>query len=194
MTSRTFWGKSVALIGIHLPIPATLATLFGDTPGYDMLHVRLRRPKLPSTIDSEESIEELMMTNPRMLCILALSFVLSACGTTDTTLQQQGHNLSYITGFHDGRHSGMKEAGNHYEQYIKDTERFGSNADYRDGWLAGEAEGKTLQAQAVAAGNAAAGAYGAGQTSKEVDKHDPDKVAKDALKGVDTSALKSLGK
>jgi hypothetical protein len=135
-----------------------------------------------------------MMTNLRILCVLALSVALSACGTTDTTLQQQGHNQSYITGFHDGRHSGMKEAGNQYDHYIKDTERFGSDADYRDGWLAGEAEGKKLQAQAVAAGNAAAGAYSAHQIGKEVDKQDPDKIANDALKGVDTGALKSLEK
>jgi len=134
------------------------------------------------------------MTTLRMLCVLALSIILSACGTTDTSLQQQGHNQSYITGFHDGRHSGMKETGNNYEHYIKDTERFGSDTDYRDGWLAGEAEGKKLQAQAVAAGNAAAGAYGAHQIGEEVDKNDPAKVAKDAVKGVDTDVLKSLEK
>lgn len=134
------------------------------------------------------------MTTLRMLCVLAFSIILSACGTTDTSLQQQGHNQSYITGFHDGRHSGMKETGNNYEHYIKDTERFGSDTDYRDGWLAGEAEGKKLQAQAVAAGNAAAGAYGAHQIGKEVDKNDPEKVAKDAVKGVDTDVLKSLEK
>jgi hypothetical protein len=109
-------------------------------------------------------------------------------------LQQQGHNQSYITGFHDGRHSGLKEAGNHYEQYIKDTERFKSDADYRNGWLAGEAEGKKLQAQADALGNAAAGVYGAHQIGKEVDKNDPDEVAKDAVKGIDSDALKSLEK
>ena len=134
------------------------------------------------------------MIKQRMLCVLALSFALSACGTTDATLQQQGHNQSYITGFHDGRHSGMEEGGNHYEQYIKDTERFQSDAEYRAGWLAGEAEGKKLQAQAVAAGNAAAGAYSAHEIGKEVDKNDPDRVAKDAVKGVDAGALESLEK
>lgn len=134
------------------------------------------------------------MINLRILCVLALSVFLSACGTTDATLQQQGHSQSYITGFHDGRHSGMKEAGNNYENYIKDIKRFESDAEYRNGWLAGEAEGKKLQAQADAVGNAAAGAYSAHQIGNEVDKQDPDKVAKDAVKGVDTDALKSLEK
>ena len=138
--------------------------------------------------------EDLVMIKQRMLCVLVLSFTLSACGTTDATLQQHGHNQSYITGFHDGRHSGMEEEGNHYENYIKDTERFQSDAEYRNGWLAGEAEGKKLQAQAVAVGNAAAGAYSAHEIDKEVDKNDPDRVAKDAVKGVDAGALKSLEK
>ncbi len=130
----------------------------------------------------------------RILCLLGFSLVLSACGTTDAALQQQGHNQAYLTGFHDGRHSGMKEAGNNYEHYIRDTERFDSDADYRDGWLAGEAEGQKLQAQATAVGNAAAGAYGAHQIDKELDKNDPDKIAKDAVKGIDTDSLKSLEK
>lgn len=135
-----------------------------------------------------------MMTNLQLLCVLTLSVILSACGTTDADLQKQGHNQSFITGFHDGRHSGMKEEGNNFEHYMKDTERFASDAEYRNGWLAGEAEGKKLQAQAVAAGNAAAGAYGAQQIGKEVDKNDPDKVAKKAVKGVDTGSLKALEK
>jgi hypothetical protein len=132
------------------------------------------------------------MNKLHMLCLSILLITLPACGTTDATLQQEGRNQSYITGFHDGRHSGIKEAGNPYEHFIKDAARFESDADYRDGWLAGEAEGKKLQAQAVAAGNAAAGAYSAQQIGKELDKQAPDKVAKDAMKGVDTGALDSL--
>jgi len=41
-------------------------------------------------------------------------------------------------------------------------------------------------------GNAAAGAYSTHQIGKQVDKNDPDRIAKDALKGVDTGSLKSL--
>ncbi len=129
----------------------------------------------------------------RWLMALACTVLfLSGCGTTDGALQEQGRSQSYITGFHDGRHSGLAEAGNHYEHYIKDTERFDSDADYKAGWLAGEAEGKKLQAQAVAIGNAAAGAYSAEKIGEEIDANDPDKVAEDALKGVDTESLKVL--
>ena len=128
----------------------------------------------------------------RILMILLAVLALTACGTTDSALQQQGRSEAYITGFHDGRHSGLKEAGNHYEQFIKDTERFDADAEYRAGWLAGEAEGKKLQAQAVAAGNAAAGAAAGYSIGKEVEKNEPDKVARDAVKGVDTEVLKGL--
>ena len=125
------------------------------------------------------------------LLTLAL-VVLAACGTSDSALRESGRSEAYITGFHDGRHSGMQEAGNNYEHFMQDTQRFATDADYKAGWLAGEAEGKRLQEQAVSVGNAAAGAYGSYQIGKEVDKQDPDKVAKDAVKGVDTKALKSL--
>ena len=129
----------------------------------------------------------------RWLVVMILSTLVTVgCGTTDSALKEQGRSQSYITGFHDGRHSGSSEAGNNYEQFIKDTERYKSDTDYQEGWLAGEVEGKKLQAEAEALGNTAAGAYGAHQIGKEVDKNDPDKVAKDAVKGINKGALKSL--
>src|SRR5210317_1822269 len=79
----------------------------------------------------------------RWLVVMILSTLVTVgCGTTDSALKEQGRSQSYITGFHDGRHSGLKEAGNNYEHYIKDTERFKSDTDYQEGWLAGEVEGK----------------------------------------------------
>ena len=67
--------------------------------------------------------------------------------------------------------------------------------EYHAGWLAGEAEGKRLQAQAVAIGRAAAGAYQAVEIEKEVeDATDFDQIAKDAVEDVDTSALEDLEK
>ena len=126
------------------------------------------------------------------ICILT---ILVACGTTDSSLKEQGRTDAYIQGFHDGRHSGMKEEGNHYEHFIKDEDRFFSDPEYKSGWLAGESEGKALQDQAVAIGNAAAGAYSGSQISKEARKStDMDKAAKDAVKGVDTTGMDSLGK
>lgn len=118
---------------------------------------------------------------------------LAGCGTTDSALIDSGHSETYIQGFHDGRHSGMREAGNNFEHYIRDEDRFGSDSDYRAGWLSGEIEGKQLQAQADAIGRTASGAYQAVEIEKEVDKStDYDQFAKDAVKGVDTSSLNGL--
>ena len=124
--------------------------------------------------------------------LLITTLLTTACQTSDAQLADAGRSQAYITGFHDGRHSGMKEAGNNFEHYIRDTERFKTDAEYRDGWLAGEVEGKRIQEQAVAIGNAAAGAYSTHEIDKAIDKNDPDNIAKDPLKGVDTDSLKVL--
>lgn len=132
----------------------------------------------------------------KAIILMVISVVmLSACGTTDDSLRKSGKNEAYIQGFHDGRHSGMNEAGNSFENYIKDTERFAADTSYKSGWLAGEVEGKKLQKQATSIGSAAGNVYSASQISKEVNKNqDIDKIGNDAMKNVDTSDLKSLEK
>ena len=125
------------------------------------------------------------------ITLLLFVTLVVACGTTDTSMREQGRTESYIQGFHDGRHSGMKEEGNNFEHYIRDIERFKTDSEYKAGWLAGEAEGKRLQKQADEIGAAASG-Y---RINKEVKKtQDFDKIGKDALKDVDTTELKSLEK
>jgi hypothetical protein len=114
-----------------------------------------------------------------------------ACSTTDSSLREHGKTEAYILGFHDGRHSGLAEEGNTFEHFIKDEDRFINDPEYQSGWLAGESEGKSLQDKAMAIGNAAAGVYSSPQVSKSTDM---DKVAIDALKGVDTTGMESLGK
>ncbi|MEZ8601098.1 hypothetical protein [Vibrio splendidus] len=111
----------------------------------------------------------------------------SGCGTSDSALIDSGHNESYIQGFHDGRHSGMQETGNSFEDYIKDQNRFNSDADYKQGWLAGESEGKKLQDEATSIGKGLASSYP--QKNKLMNSDD---VAKEALKSIDTSGLESL--
>ena len=118
-----------------------------------------------------------------------LLILLSACGTSDATLREQGRSESYIMGFHDGRHSGMKEAGNYLESIVKDIQRFDSDTDYKEGWHAGEAEGKRMQEQA----NAASNTYQSDKIADEA-RTDPDAIAKDAMKGVNTKDLKVLEK
>jgi len=121
--------------------------------------------------------------------ISLLTLVLWGCGTSDGSMREQGRSESYITGFHDGRHSGMKEAGNYLEHIVKDTQRFKEDADYQSGWLAGEAEGKRMQEQS----NAAVNAYNAGRTTDKAEPNPEDAMNK-AMKGVNTDDLKVLEK
>ena len=119
-----------------------------------------------------------------MFAVLALS---TGCQTSDATLREQGRNESYIMGFHDGRHSGMKEAGNYFEHMVKDTGRFESDTDYKAGWLAGEAEGQRIQEAA----NAATESSQAGKIADEAGPH-PHDAMKKATKGMNTEDLRVL--
>ena len=122
------------------------------------------------------------------VAVCALLFF-TGCATSDSSLREQGKSEAYIQGFHDGRHSGMKEAGNYLEHIVKDLDRFETDPEYRNGWLAGEAEGIRMQQQA----NAASNSYQAGEIAKE-SQPDAKAIGKEAMKDVDTSALKSLEK
>lgn len=133
------------------------------------------------------------MKNSRSLAmamaISLLTIMLAGCGTSDGTLRDHGRSESYIMGFHDGRHSGMKEAGNYLEHIVKDIHRFSDDADYKTGWLAGEAEGIRMQEQA----NAASNSYNAGKAADKAGPH-PHDAMEGAMKGVNTDDLKVLGK
>lgn len=120
-----------------------------------------------------------------------LALASAGCQTTDSALQSAGRSESYITGFHDGRHSGMKEAGNYLEHMVKDVQRFETDTDYREGWLAGEQEGIRMQNQANAAVGSAAGHQIATDADKSVE-HEIDKAGREATKNVDTESLKIL--
>ncbi len=125
------------------------------------------------------------------ILLLCCSLFLAACQTSDATLREQGRSDAYVLGFHDGRHSGMQEAGNFLEHFVQDEMRFSSDPDYREGWLAGEAEGKRIQQES----NAAVGVYSSYQIGREIDKTtDYDQIGQDAVKDIDTSTLKSLEK
>ena len=122
---------------------------------------------------------------------LAIALFLTGCATSDSTLREHGHSESYIQGFHDGRHSGMAEAGNYLEHVVKNSLRYANDAEYRAGWLAGEKEGKQMQEEA----NAVAGAYTGSRIKKEYNKsHDYDAIGRDAMKGVDPISLEPVYK
>lgn len=123
----------------------------------------------------------------KYVLLLLFTIIFTGCGTSDSALINSGHNMAYVQGFHDGRHSGLQEAGNDFENYIKDQKRYESDLDYQQGWIAGESEGKRLQKEATT--------FGKGAATLNAPKYkttDPDSVAKDALKGVDTSDFKIL--
>ncbi|TXS90784.1 hypothetical protein FV139_17565 [Parahaliea maris] len=122
---------------------------------------------------------------------LLLVLMAAGCETTDSSLQAAGKTEAYITGFHDGRHSGMKEAGNYLEHMVKDTQRFETETDYREGWLAGEEEGIRMQQQADAAVGSAAGYQITKDANKSV-KRDIEKAGKEATQNIDTDSLKNL--
>lgn len=131
------------------------------------------------------------LRNYMFFWIIAITLFLTGCATSDSTLREHGHSESYIQGYHDGRHSGMAEAGNYLEHVVKNSQRYANDAEYRAGWLAGEAEGKQMQEEA----NSAAGAYTDSQIKKEYKKsHDYDAIGRDAMKGVDTKSLEPLYK
>ena len=131
------------------------------------------------------------LRNYMFFSIIAVTLFLTGCATSDSALREHGHSESYIQGFHDGRHSGMAEAGNYLEHVVKNSQRYANDAEYRAGWLAGESEGKQMQAEA----NAAAGAYTGSQINKEYKKsHDYDAIGRDAMKGVDPKNLEPLYK
>ncbi|MEH6610031.1 MAG: hypothetical protein V7696_11750 [Halioglobus sp.] len=132
----------------------------------------------------------------KLVLSISIALLLSACGTTDSALKEQLHNDAYVVGFHDGRHSGMKEAGDEWEHFIRDHERFDSEPEYKEDWLAGESEDRRIQTQAQAIGDSVGGAYTGYQINKEVDasKPHPKKIANEAMKGVDTTEMNNLGK
>ena len=124
--------------------------------------------------------------------IVAFPPLLSGCATSDATLRESGHSEAYIQGFHDGRHSGMNEAGNFLEHMVKDTQQFADNPDYRAGWHAGEAEGIRMQQEA----NSASGGYSNDNVRKEIKKSQPNAnaIGRDVMKDVDPSTFDSLNK
>ncbi len=132
----------------------------------------------------------LLFKLPSYIFALIIAFIplLTGCVTSDATLREGGHSEAYIQGFHDGRHSGMKEAGNYLEHMVKDTQRFAEDAEYRGGWLAVEAEGIRIQQEANSVGSA----YSGYKVRKEVEKTQPDAIGRDVMKDVDTSTLENL--
>ena len=132
----------------------------------------------------------------RLFLSAAIAILSVSCATSDSSLREQGRSDAYVVGYHDdfASSTGAVPALDWFCFVFHESAP--ALVDYRQGWLDGEVEGKKIQAQAEAVGNAAAGSYSGYRLDKEVEKTRPDaeKIAKDAMKDVDTDALKALEK
>ncbi|MBV1789447.1 hypothetical protein KQ940_15435 [Marinobacterium sp. D7] len=132
---------------------------------------------------------------PSILCLRAklLMFVLlaplllSAC-SSQSMIGRTFISDSYATGFHDGRHSGLKKGGNASESIIKDLTRFAEDEEYRSGWLAGEQEGMRIEKEL----RASKGVVSSNKPKKEVEKppRDNKTVDPELIQDMQTSKLK----
>ena len=118
---------------------------------------------------------------------LVNALLLSGCATTADTMKDQGYPAAYADGFDDGCHSGKKAGGSFFDQFKKDINRFNTDKEYAQGWSDSyrqcETEQEALDRQT--------------RMSIEWQKMDNERKSNfehDALKGIDTSGLNTLGK
>lgn len=72
-----------------------------------------------------------LFSNPALLSCL-IGILLAACGSA----VPEGSSPEFIVGYVNGCESGYVDA-HKMPQYVKDEERFRTDADYRDGWTYG---------------------------------------------------------
>ncbi len=118
--------------------------------------------------------------------IIALPFMaLSGCATQSETMKSQGYPVAYAEGFEDGCHSGKKAGGSYFDQFKKDVRRFNSDGDYAQGWSDAfrqcETEQEALDRQIRMS-----------MEYQRMDNERKDRMAHDALKGIDTTGLENL--
>ncbi|MBR9884615.1 MAG: hypothetical protein GYB21_13570, partial [Oceanospirillales bacterium] len=119
--------------------------------------------------------------------VLLAPLLLSAC-SSQSMIGRPFISDSYATGFHDGRHSGLKTPGNTSETMIKDLTRFAEDEEYRRGWLAGEQEGLKIEKEL----RASRGVVSDSKPRKSVDKPPRDRktVDPELLPEMQSSKLK----
>lgn len=72
----------------------------------------------------------------RILVMLGV-LLLAGCMSDQESLLRQGYDPAYAQGFNDGGQSGSRAAGNIWTAFHKDTHRFESDSQYRQGWQDG---------------------------------------------------------
>jgi hypothetical protein len=118
--------------------------------------------------------------------IIAIPFmVLSGCATQSETMKSQGYPAAYAEGFEDGCHSGKKAGGSYFDQFKKDVRRFNNDGDYAQGWSDAFRQCETEQ-------EALDRKIRMSMEYQRMDNERKDRMAHDALKGIDTTGLENL--
>lgn len=110
---------------------------------------------------------------------------LSGCATQGETMKSQGYPAPYAEGFEDGCHSGKKAGGSYFDQFKKDVSRFNSDSNYAQGWSDAFRQCETEQ-EALDRQIRMSIEY------QRMNNERKDRMAHDALKGIDTSGLENL--
>jgi len=75
--------------------------------------------------------------------ILVVLATVAGCASNAERLLAAGHDPAYVQGFDHGESSGLSAAGHPYMAFIKDTHRYESDSQYRQGWDDGYSGGKS---------------------------------------------------
>ena len=122
---------------------------------------------------------------------LALLAACSDVPSSETVLRDHGYSDPYVRGYHDGCESGKHDGGDSFARRTRDGAAYGSDQDYKHGWdyafvTCREQEIRDLQV-AKAVGIVAAAAMSSSS-------HGADGIdARQALRGIDTSAIQAAG-
>ena len=69
-----------------------------------------------------------------LLVVIAVSTTMSGCTSTRDGFIRAGYDPAYADGYEDGHSSGYYAARRNSSRVTKDTQRYGSDSEYRRGW------------------------------------------------------------
>ena len=80
----------------------------------------------------------------RTICTICLILLIGACVPSINRERwlKNGYDVNYVDGYEHGWFSGHVAAGHPYSHFQKDTHRFESDSQYKQGWNDGFAVGK----------------------------------------------------
>lgn len=127
------------------------------------------------------------------ITVLAVGATLIAgCANQQESMVKQGYPPHYAEGFDDGCHSGNKAGGSFFDQFKKDVKRFETDSQYAQGWSDGFRQCESQQEAMARQTRMAIEQQKLIQARKSSDQQAKYQLEHEALKGVDTSGLKSL--